>query len=281
MRTKIIYSEECLEYGKWHIESPERVKIAAQILKEKGYEFLEPEPASEEVLLSVHGANYIEKLKKGLIEDPDTPAYKNIYELAKLSAGGAVLAAKVKGFSLMRPPGHHAGKSGFALSIKTKGFCYLNNIAIAVKSLRKQTLILDIDGHHGNGTEEIFFGDKKATYLSLHRFPDYPNTGFESRENCFNIPLPADCGEEVYLKALDDVFRKIDISKIEIIAVSTGFDAHRGGLASLGLTGKTYRKIGEQLAKFKKQTFFVLEGGYIGQNVGKDINELLKGFERA
>lgn len=277
---KIIFSEKCLEYGKEHIENPDRVKVAAEILRKKGYEFLEPEPASEKDILLVHTADYIEKLRKGEIEDLDTPAYENIYEYARLSAGGAILAAKVGGFSLMRPPGHHTGKSGKALSVQTKGFCYLNNIAIAVKSLKKRVLILDIDGHHGNGTEEIFFGNDNVIYLSLHRFPYYPGTGFKSKKNCLNFPLKADCGEEIYLKTLDEALVKIDLNKVEVVAVSAGFDAHLGDLASLGLTEKSFRKIGEQIAKLKKPTFFVLEGGYNGQNIGRDIDELLKRLVR-
>lgn len=179
----------------------------------------------------------------------------------------------------MRPPGHHAGRNGEALGAPTKGFCYFNNIAIAVKYLGKRVLILDIDGHHGNGTEEIFLGDEKVIYVSLHRHPEYPGTGIESRENCFNFPLKADCGEKTYLETLKNAFRKIDFKKIEIIAVSAGFDTYKHDLASLGLTEKSYKKIGEQIAKFKKPAFFILEGGYISQNIGKDINELIGGFE--
>ena len=282
MRTKIIFSDKCLEYGtRWHTERLERVEIAAKILKERGYEFLKPEPASEKNILSVHEAHYIEEIKRGQIGDLDTPAYENIYEYARLAAGGAILAAKTKGFSLMRPPGHHAGRSGPALGVQTKGFCYLNNIAIAVKYLGKLTLILDIDGHHGNGTEEIFSGNANVIYLSLHRYPYYPGTGFESKGNCFNFPLEAECGEEVYLKTLENALRKIDLGKIEVVAVSAGFDGHRGDLASLGLTEKSFWEIGKQIAKLQKPTFFVLEGGYIGENVGKDIDGLLKGLKIA
>ena len=78
MNTKIVFSEKCLGYGAWHIESPQRVKMAHDILKQKGFEFLEPTPASEEDLLRAHDAVYIWNLKKGLVEDPDTPAYDNI-----------------------------------------------------------------------------------------------------------------------------------------------------------------------------------------------------------
>ncbi|MEM2947802.1 MAG: histone deacetylase [Candidatus Bathyarchaeia archaeon] len=278
MKTKIIFSEKCLEYGSWHIESPQRVRKAYEILKERGYEFITPEPAKEEDLLKVHDLEYIELLRRGAIEDPDTPAYDRIFEYARLSAGAAILASEIQGFSLMRPPGHHAGKYGIALGAYTKGFCYINNVAVAVRHLDKPTLILDIDGHHGNGTQEIFQGDPKVVYISLHRHPHYPGTGYYSEANCLNYPLPADCGEEVYLKTLQEALKKVDMQKIEAIAVSAGFDAYAGDLASLGLTEKTYYEIGKILAALNKPTFFVLEGGYKGENVGKAIDALLKNF---
>ena len=279
MKTKIIFSEKCLGYGAWHVEGPQRVKAAHEILKEKGYDFLEPAVASEEDLLRVHEAEYIWNLKKGLVEDSDTPAYDNIYEYARLSAGGAILAAKVNGFSIMRPPGHHAGRSGAALGVYTRGFCYLNNIAIAVKALNKPTLILDIDGHHGNGTQEIFQGDEKVVYVSLHRYPYYPGTGAYSEGNCLNFPLPADCGEQRYLETLDEALSMVDVGKFEVVAVSAGFDTHLGDLASFGLTENSYRKIGERIAALQKPTFFILEGGYAGDKNGNDIDQLLRGYE--
>jgi acetoin utilization deacetylase AcuC-like enzyme len=279
VKKKIIFSEKCLEYGSWHIESPQRVRKAYEILKERGYEFITPEPAREEDLLKVHDPEYIELLKREAIEDPDTPAYENIYEYARLSAGAAILAAKIQGFSLMRPPGHHAGKYGIALGAYTKGFCYINNVAVAVKYLDKPTLILDIDGHHGNGTQEIFQGDPEVVYVSLHRHPHYPGTGYYSEANCLNFPLPADCGEEVYLKTLQEALKRVDMQKIEVIAVSAGFDAYAGDLASLGLTDRAYREIGRIIAALNKPTFFVLEGGYKGENIGKAIDEILKNFQ--
>ena len=87
MRTKIVFSEKCLGYGTWHVEGPQRVKLAHEILMEKGYEFLEPKPAEEDDMLRVHDGDYLWYLKKGLAEDSDTPAYHNIYEYARLSAG--------------------------------------------------------------------------------------------------------------------------------------------------------------------------------------------------
>ncbi len=278
MKPKIVFSEKCLAYGSWHVEGPERVRKAYEILKERGYTFLEPEPAPEEDLLRVHDDEYVWMLKKGLIEDGDTPAYENIFEYAKLSAGGAILAAEVKGFSIMRPPGHHAGRNGAALGAHTRGFCYLNNIAIAVKHLGKPTLILDIDGHHGNGTQEIFLGDAKVMYVSLHRHPHYPGTGAVSEANCLNFPLWGDCGDEAYLETLDGALGMVDVGRFEVVAVSAGFDTSIGDLASLGLTEKGYREIGKRIAALKKPTFFILEGGYVGEQIGKDIDELLESF---
>jgi acetoin utilization deacetylase AcuC-like enzyme len=279
MNTKIVFSEKCLNYGGWHIEGPMRVKMAHEILKEKNYDFLEPNPASEEDLLKVHDVDYIWNLKKGLVEDSDTPAYDNIFELARLSAGGAMLAAEINGFSIMRPPGHHAGRSGAALGVSTRGFCYLNNVAIAVKAMGKPALILDVDGHHGNGTQEIFQGDAKVVYVSLHRYPFYPGTGAYSEGNCLNFPLSADCGEKKYLETLDNALGMVDSSKFEVVAVSAGFDTHLGDLASLGLTENSYREIGKRIAALKKPVFFVLEGGYVGEQNGRDIDQLLRGYE--
>ncbi len=280
MNTKIIFSEKCLGYGSWHTEGPERVRKAHEVLKQRRYEFLTPQPADEESLLKVHDTEYIWMLKKGLVEDADTPAYDKIYEYARLAAGGALLAAEVEGFSLMRPPGHHAGVAGAALGTMTRGFCYLNNIAIAVKHLAKPTLILDIDGHHGNGTQEIFYGNEKVVYLSLHRYPHYPGTGIRSEKNCLNFPLRPDCGDTVYLETFDRALKMVDSSRFEVVAVSAGFDTHVGDLASLGLTEKGYREIGERIAGLRKPTFFVLEGGYVGEDVGKGIDELLRAFEK-
>src|SRR4030066_1855617 len=248
IKTKILFSEKCLRYGTWHVEGPQRVKRAHEFLQEKGSWFVEPEPAEEDDLLRVHDGDSLWNLRKGLVEDSDTPAYDNIYEFARLSAGGALLAAKVGGFSLMRPPGHHVGVFGSALGVSTRGFCYLNNIAIAVKALGKAALILDIDGHHGNGTEEVFRGDSRVVYVSLHRHPHYPGTGFRSEENCFNFPLPADVGEKVYLETFDRALGLVgDGEGFGVVAVSAGFCTYKGDLASLGLAEKRYGGVGKRI----------------------------------
>ena len=280
MKTKIVYSEKCLGYGTWHIEGPQRVKGAREVLRTKDYEFVEPKPATDGEILSVHDADYLFNVKKGLAEDSDTPAYKDIYEFAQLSVGGALLASKINGFSLMRPPGHHVGRYGAALGTYTRGFCYLNNVAIAVRESRKRTLILDIDGHHGNGTQEIFQGDEMVVYLSLHQSPNYPGTGNFTEGNCINFALPSDSGGKRYLETLDKALGKIDLAKFEAVAVSAGFDTHKGDLATLGLVEQDYFEIGKRVANLKKPAFFVLEGGYVGEKVGLDINSFLRGYEK-
>ncbi len=275
----MVFSEKCLEYSDWHIESPERVREAWQILQNKGYEFIKPKPASEDEILRVHSKEYVEKIRAGNFYDPDTPAYQNIYEYAKLSAGGAILAGKEKGFSLMRPPGHHAGRNGKALGAQTLGFCYFNNVAIAVGSLDLPTLIVDIDGHHGNGTQEIFYGDPNVTFVSLHRSPHYPGTGLRSEANCLNFPLSHSVGDDLYLKTLDKALAQVKAKRFEVVGISAGFDAHEGDLASLGLSFECFREIGKRISALEKPVFGVLEGGYSGKNIGKDLHELIQGLE--
>lgn len=282
MKTQIIFSEKCLEYGMpHHPESADRITPAAKLLERKGYEFVVPQEAGEDELLRAHTRNYINGVASGSVEDIDTPAYPDIFEYAKLSAGAAIMAAKTNSFSLMRPPGHHVGKSGAALGASTRGFCYFNNIAVAVRALGKITVIIDIDGHHGNGSQEIFLGDKNVTYISLHRSNFFPHTGSVSIENCFNYPLLADCGAKVYFetfsRALDDA--KDAIKKAEIVAVDAGFDTRQGDLVSLGLDTPDFFTIGNEIAKLGKPTFSILEGGYKGETLGSDIDAFLRGFE--
>jgi len=279
MNTKIVYSEKCLGYGTWHIEGPQRVKIAHDILAEKNYNFVTPTPATEDQILSTHDMEYLWNLKKGMVEDGDTPAYDNIIEVALLSAGAAIEAAKIGGFSLSRPPGHHCGRYGAALGVYTRGFCYLNNIAIAVKELGKKTLILDIDGHHGNGTQEIFLGDQNVTYISIHQSPNYPGTGGTSEANCINFALQPNVGGKIHLETLDKALTIINSDTFEVLAVSAGFDTHSCDLASLGLVTEDYFKVGARIARLNLPTFFILEGGYNGQNLGLDIDALLRGYE--
>jgi len=271
----LIHDERCLEYGQpGHPENPERLRRAVQFLKgEPGYEFRTPSPASDDEVLRVHSERHLDQLRRGQFQSLDNPTYEGIETYAWLSAGAAIQAARIGGFSLMRPPGHHAADGHIA------GFCYLNNLAIAVRSSERRTLIIDIDGHHGDGTQKVFQNDPQATYISLHSSPNFPGTGLWSHGNCYNYPLPFDCGEAVYLETLDRALEVVDLNGIEQIAVSAGFDTdERDPLASLGLTIDSYRRIGQRIGALGLPTFAVLEGGYDPDRLGPDIDAFCQGL---
>lgn len=275
MTAPIIYSPSCLQFEReGHPESPARVEAAKNFLEEKEYPFLMPDQSLEEnVLRLVHKQELIERVKAKQFQDPDTPRYENIFDFALLAVQAAITAQKNNALSLLRPPGHHAGRNFLG------GFCYFNNLALAVKRSEKKILIVDIDGHHGNGTQDVFFNDKQVTYLSLHCSPLFPQTGFSSKANCHNYPLSADCGEEKYLKILKTALDGIERESYEQLAISAGFDTYQGDLASLGLENQSFRRIGHMLAKLELPTFAVLEGGYTEQ-LGEQIDQLLAGLDQ-
>ena len=238
-----------------------------------GYPFIEPSPASKEDLLCVHSPEHIERVDAGGFHDPDCPAYPSIGLYARLAAGGAILAQARRGFSILRPPGHHAGGSYLG------GFCYYNNIAVAVRRAGKRTLIVDIDGHHGNGTEDLFYGDPNVTYVSLHRIYNYPGTGHASRGNCLNYPLPPRCGKALYVETLEQALAAAGPGHEEL-ALSVGFDTYREDpLASLGLEVEAYYDIGVVLGDPKLPTVAVLEGGYIPEIMGPAAEALIQGLQ--
>jgi acetoin utilization deacetylase AcuC-like enzyme len=264
----IIYSPRCLEYAAaGHPESPERVRGTVALLQKEFHTWVTPAPCSEDDILRVHSPVVLEAVKSGKFSDADTPFFPNIYELARLSAGAAVLAAQKalageSAFSLMRPPGHHAERD------RIMGFCYFNNIAIAVAKILHdgavdKAAILDFDCHHGNGTEQIFRGDHRVLFVSLHQSPCYPGTGLVSRENCLNYPLPPGTGPDEFLAALDEALEKIRAFKPGVLAVSAGFDAYKDDpITHMQLEIDTYHDIGAHIARLCLPCFAVLEGGY-------------------
>jgi acetoin utilization deacetylase AcuC-like enzyme len=285
---KIFYSKKCLGYGSpEHPESPDRISNTVEFLKKKGFKFIEPKPCSEEDLLLAHSKEHVEKIESENFYDPDTPPHSNIFELAKLSAGSAIGTMEValkgeKTFSLMRPPGHHAGTNGKALGASSLGFCYFNNVAIAVKkSLTqvKKVVIIDTDCHHGNGTQEIFLGNPRILFISLHRFPFYPGTGEKPEENCLNYPLSPETTKNQYLSTLKEALEKTREFNPDLIGVSAGFDTYKEDhVGGLGLEKESYFKIGEMIKNLKKPIFIVLEGGY-GRDFPECIYKFLKGLE--
>ena len=290
----IIYSPHCLDYGApCHPENPERVRSAVALLHKEFHTWMTPELCRDEDILRVHNSELLAAVRSGTFTDADTPNFLEIFEIAKLAAGAAILAsvqalAGRPAFSLMRPPGHHAERN------RIMGFCYFNNIAIAVARLleegkAKRAAILDFDCHHGNGTEDIFRADDRVLFVSLHQSPCYPGTGSITQDNCINYPLPPGTGPEEFLTALDQGFQQIRSFQPEILAVSAGFDAYKSDpITHMGLEIDTFHDIGRRLADFTTSTtadtprvpcFAVLEGGY-SRDFARCVDAFVTGWER-
>lgn len=272
------------QYGaSGHAEAPFRVLRSHERLTSAGLApVLPPLKAGRQDVELLHGPKHFGRVHAGTFEDPDTPAYPGIGPIAMISLSGALSAAASAAegqpaFSLMRPPGHHAGRDRVA------GFCYFNNLALACAKLQaeKKTsriAILDIDVHHGDGTEELMAKRDGIIFVSLHQAPLYPGTGLSSHDNCFNLPLPPGTEEAGYLKKLDEALRLILDHKPEALAVSAGFDTYKGcPLAQLRLVKDSYSRIGKLLGQTKLKRFAVLEGGY-SEDLPILIENFLDGF---
>jgi acetoin utilization deacetylase AcuC-like enzyme len=269
---QVVYSPKCLGYRiPGHPECPERVEAIHKELKSAGYRFTEPEPARKEDVLLVHSEEHYNTIEKADYDSFETPPIDITHPL--LAAGAAIKASEKLGFALTRPPGHHASRD------LAEGFCYFNNIAIAVKKLEKKTAILDIDVHHGNGTQSIFMGNKNVLYVSLHQAPLYPMTGLKSELNCHNYPLFPDTSESDYLKTLEKALQVIQSNRPEVLAISMGFDTFGGDpLAGQKLTEKGYGKMGRMISALNIPTFITLEGGYNVEKIGILCRNFLDGF---
>lgn len=269
---QVVYSSKCLGYMiPGHPECPERVLAIYNELKSAGYKFTEPEPARKEDVLLVHSENHYNTIEKADYAGFETPPIDIKHPL--MAAGATIKASEILGFALTRPPGHHASRD------IAEGFCYLNNIAIAVKKLGKKTAILDIDVHHGNGTEAIMKGEENVIYVSLHQSPLYPMTGLKSEQNCHNYPLFPDTDESTYIKTLEKALQVVQSNRPEVLAVSMGFDTFIGDpLSGQKLTEKGYIKIGKMVGGLNIPTFITLEGGYNVEKIGVLCRNFLEGF---
>lgn len=274
------------EYGaSGHPEAPFRTLSTATRLEAAGHKLSKPgRGAQPDDVALLHSPTHYRSVAEGAWSDADTPNYPGIADIALISLSGAMSAADaaLKGdpsFSLMRPPGHHAGKDRVA------GFCYFNNLALACASLLKEKkarriAILDIDVHHGDGTESLVLGNEALRFASLHQVPLYPGTGLVSRGNCVNIPLGEGTGEDEYFAELEPALQDLLDFKPDALAVSAGFDTYKEDpIAGLRLDKKTYKRIGALLAQTKLPRFAVLEGGY-AEAVPELVERFLDGFLR-
>jgi acetoin utilization deacetylase AcuC-like enzyme len=264
-----------------HPEAPFRVARSARRLSEAGFRLLPPAvQAAESDVLKVHTPRHWEAVKSGDFDDPDTPRFPGMDRTALISLSGALSAldSALTGepaFSLMRPPGHHAAAERVA------GFCYINNMAAACQSARGKglrTAVLDVDVHHGDGTESIAHGKEGWLFASIHQAPLYPGTGLACRDNCLNYPLPPFTDEAAYLPVLESALERIVEFSPDVLGVSAGFDTYKDcPLALFKLEKKTYRRMGKMIARTGLRRFAVLEGGY-AEDLPVLIEEFLEGF---
>lgn len=262
--------KECRYVVPGHPESPRRLEASYQYLKARmgPAVFTEPRPATEEDILAVHTRDLFEEVKAEKHLDADTPGVTGIFQAALLSAGAAIQAAETalngpRVFTLIRPPGHHATPE------RGMGFCYFNSMAVACESVRRRGLakkaaVVDIDVHHGNGTEAFFKGKAHFLYMSIHQSPHYPGTGIVSAGNCINFPLSAGSGAQEYRKALGEGLAAVRRFQPDLVGISIGFDTYlKDPLSRFGLKKVDFRDIGRDISEgVDAPQFAFLEGGY-------------------
>jgi acetoin utilization deacetylase AcuC-like enzyme len=227
----------------------------------------------------------------------DTSSYivPGTYDAARAAVDVALTAVDLvleggesAAYGLCRPPGHHAARSMYG------GFCYLNNAAIAAQAITVRTgehvSILDVDFHHGNGTEQIFWRRGDVLYVSLHAHPDrqYPYfLGWEDEVGegdgtgaNLNIPLPAGLPNDAYLAALDRALDRIAKEPGSVMVVSLGFDTFgQDPIGDFALTTDAYHEVGRRVAAVGKRLVILQEGGYHLPSLGDNARAWLRGVE--
>jgi acetoin utilization deacetylase AcuC-like enzyme len=279
-----------------HPERPERVETLRRSIQAAGwwdpYPKLTPILPDRDLLQSIHTRSYLSELeaacRRGQHLDMDTYTTPSSWQLALNSAGGAMATAvqvwhagnqeipeKTRGFALTRPPGHHATAG------RGMGFCLLNNVALAAEYLlqkegAKRLAIVDLDLHHGNGTQDIFWRRGEVFYISTHQSPLYPGTGTLEEtgagpgQGCTaNFPLPPGSGDQAFQEIMDVlILPLLDRFSPEIVLVSFGFDTHwRDPLGHLQLSAAAYGDLIARLAGWVDhhahgKIALFLEGGY-------------------
>lgn len=308
----ILFDEKFLLHntGPNHPERPERLMHVVSHLKENkllARKLYWPtfSPASTETLQMVHTLDYIKLVETetqalgshGItnLSTGDTIISTHTLEAAKLAVGASIAGVDevmarraTSAFAIVRPPGHHATRS------RGMGFCVFNNIAITAKHLQRQyglkrILIVDFDVHHGNGTQDIFYGDDTVFYFSVHQHPFYPGTGRPNETGTgkgkgytLNVDLPAGSGDEAILSAINQKLKPaMETFKPEFILVSAGIDAHKGDLLGmLNYTDTGYTSIAKALSEIANSSsdgrmVYMLEGGYTPENITNAVTNIL------
>ena len=268
-----------------HPERMERAQVFTAVAERwarAGTTTIEPRAASPEELARVHDAAYLDSIAsiagRAVRLDADTYTSPESVEIAALAAGAAVQAAEhalthaEPACALVRPPGHHAERD------RAMGFCLYNNIAVAAAAARARGIdrvaIVDIDVHHGNGSQWMFYDDPAVLYVSSHQYPFYPGTGAAHETGTgagkgftVNVPLEAGATDADYLLAYTAIVLPVlEQFQPALTLISAGFDAHeRDPLASMRMTSDGFGAIVGGLASIAMRhgsLGLVTEGGY-------------------
>ena len=293
-----IYDPIFLEHntGAYHPESANRLRSilkAIEPLRER-LVFVEPKPASFELVMQVHPYYHIEFVEDRCLQeeaiDVDTQVSSESFEAALMAIGAGkeavdkVSSKEVKSvFCAIRPPGHHA------TATQAMGFCLFNNIAITARYAQSQgyekVMIIDFDVHHGNGTQEIFYDDSSVFYFSTHEYPAYPGSGSidehgsgEGKGFTHNFPMLSFSTDDDILPIYEEELPlDVESFKPDIILVSAGYDLHAADpLAQLQVSTQGIKKIVQSIMNSSGvPKIFMLEGGYNLNALGESVAETL------
>ncbi len=297
-----IYDDVKEEYS----EKPGRIEaIREKLTKENFGEFMSPQEYPVDQIKSIHHRSYVdflkarsEKLNGEEILYPSyfitdtyiaiTPGtYEAAVESANIALTGAqkILDGEKLVYSLCRPPGHHAEERSMG------GYCFFNNASLAADMLSKKgrVAILDIDFHHGNGTQNIFYERSDVLYVSIHADPTHkypyksgyvdevgkgPGLGFNK-----NYPLPLGTINEEYMKILKRALDEIKRFDPDYVVLSAGFDTYENDpICQFKLTIPFYKEMGAEIKTLNKPTLVIQEGGYAVDALGEIAYNLLQGL---
>lgn len=257
--------------------------------------------ASEEVLPNVHPISRTDGYPKSAVGqvgyhvyDASCPIVAATWHSARWSAMTAAHAAQqvITGsdvcYALARPPGHHASQD------MAGGFCYLNNSAIAAQALLEKferVAIIDIDVHHGNGTQRIFYERNDVLTVSIHADPirfypffwGYANETGSGEGEGFNVnlPLPRGSDDKCYLQALTKALARVAAFSPQALVIALGLDAHEGDpFRGMSITTQGFSDIAAELSAIGLPTVLVQEGGYLSDELGDNLVSFLDGFQK-